>query len=92
MVEGPGLEPRSDDYQSPVLASCTIPPYFYEALPFFILHIYYNIFFYKNQLRFLVADSGFMKPRLSGEFHIRDGTQCRNRTYITGFVDRYSIH
>ena len=26
MVEGPGLEPRSDDYQSPVLASCTIPP------------------------------------------------------------------
>ena len=27
MVEGPGLEPRSDDYQSPVLTSCTIPPY-----------------------------------------------------------------
>ena len=27
MVEGPGIEPRSCDYQSHVLTNCTIPPY-----------------------------------------------------------------
>ena len=27
VVEGPGLEPRSGDYQSPVLTNYTIPPY-----------------------------------------------------------------
>ena len=27
VVEGPGLEPRSGDYQSPVLTNYTIPPF-----------------------------------------------------------------
>ena len=56
MVPVTGLEPvrpqGAEDFKSAVSA---IPPHRHIFISFFNLHIYYIIFFYKNQLRFLMA-------------------------------------
>ena len=55
---GAGLEPATFSLWDWRATNCSTPQYLLCKISFFILHIYYNIYFKKNQKRFFGASSG----------------------------------